>query len=34
MGVKFNLNQNKEKKISEEFKALVKDFAQKGFKTI
>ena len=29
MGIKFNLNQEKEKQIPEEFKDLAKDFAEK-----
>ena len=31
MGIKMNLNTNKEKQIPEEFKDLAKDFAEKGF---
>ena len=33
MGVKFNLNSQKEKQIPEEFKDLAKNFAEKGFIT-
>ena len=33
MGVKFDLSQNKDKQIPEEFKDLAKDFAEKGFIT-
>ena len=33
MGVKFNLNTDKQKQIPEEFKDLAKDFAEKGFIT-
>ena len=33
MGIKFDLNQEKEKQIPEEFKDLAKDFAEKGFIT-
>ena len=33
MGINLNLNENKEKKIPEEFKKLAKDFAEKGFIT-
>ena len=33
MGIKMNLNTNKEKQIPEEFKDLAKDFAEKGFIT-
>ena len=33
MGIKFNLNSEKEKQIPEEFKDLAKDFADKGFIT-
>ena len=33
MGVKFDLNSEKQKKIPEEFKDLAKDFAEKGFIT-
>ena len=33
MGIKMNLNINKEKQIPEEFKDLAKDFAEKGFIT-
>ena len=33
MGIKFNLTQEKQKQIPEEFKDLAKDFAEKGFIT-
>ena len=33
MGIKFNLSQDKQKQIPEEFKDLAKDFAEKGFIT-
>ena len=33
MGIRFNLNSEKEKQIPEEFKDLAKDFAEKGFIT-
>ena len=33
MGIKFGINQEREKKIPEEFKDLAKDFAEKGFIT-
>ena len=33
MGIKFGLNQEKQKQIPEEFKDLAKDFAEKGFIT-
>ena len=33
MGIKINLNSDKQKKIPEEFKDLAKDFAEKGFIT-
>ena len=33
MGIKMNLNINKEKQMPEEFKDLAKDFAEKGFIT-
>ena len=33
MGIKFNLNSEREKKIPEEFRDLAKDFADKGFIT-
>ena len=33
MGVKFDLNADKQKQIPEEFKDLAKNFAEKGFIT-
>ena len=33
MGIKMNLNSDKQKQIPEEFKDLAKDFAEKGFIT-
>ena len=33
MGMKINLNSEREKQIPEEFKDLAKDFAEKGFIT-
>ena len=33
MGIKMNLNSEKQKQIPEEFKDLAKDFAEKGFIT-
>ena len=30
MGIKFGINQERQKKIPEEFKDLAKDFAEKG----